>query len=213
MTEQPVASKRPYVFALGLMIAGSALGWWALSSGWITVEESLLGSSEAGGIDATSLVEISGSRWASWASAAPIIGLAGVAGVVGSRGWLRRVVGAVVVISGLALAWSGINVMSSATAGSAASDFGLVGIDGEVVSVSLLYPTMAIVAGLMLSVGGAMTAYAGGRWSALGSGYERAGRQPRDDWEALDSGIDPTVEVASDSSDDTTTDRPNAGGE
>ena len=217
MTEQPAASKRPYVLALGLMIAGSALGWWAVSSGWITIEESLLGGGEAVDVAATSLVEISGSRFAPVASAAPIIGLAGIAGVIGSRGWLRRAIGGVVVAAGVVLAWSGVSAIISASKGAATSSIGLAGVEGEVVSVSLLYPVIAMVAGLFLAVGGAMTVYAGGRWSALGSGYERAGRQPRDDWEALDSGIDPTLDPTPDhtdhdSSTSAPTDRPNAAG-
>ena len=192
-TAASTAARRPLVLALGLMVAGSVLGWWAMSSTWITIEESLLGTSSADGIAAISLREISGSRLFPLAAAAPIIGLAGVAGVIGSRGWLRRGIGGVVVVSGAVVVWSGFSAIGFLRSGASAGN-ALPGIDGEVVSVSSVFSVIALIAGLMLVIGGAMTAYAGGRWPALGRGYERTGRLPRDDWEALDSGIDPTLE-------------------
>jgi len=65
--------------------------------------------------------------------------------------------------------------------------------DQNVVTVSTVWPVVAIVAGVLLLIGGLLTTAVGHRWPTLGAGYERKSAQPRDAWEALDAGLDPTV--------------------
>ncbi len=101
-----LADRRGYIVGLSSMLVGSALAWWSASATWVLVERSLLGdstSSEMTDVQAVGLLAVSGGSVVSIAAAAPIIGFAGVAGVIGSRGWLRRVVGVVVAIAGIAL--------------------------------------------------------------------------------------------------------------
>ncbi len=120
--------KRQYRLALALMIVGSALGWWAAASPWITVEESLLGAVTNADIAAT---------------------------------------------------WS----VGSDLSGSE-----------QIVSMSTVYPLAAILAGVLLAAGGSLAFARGAEWTVLGKSYERAGRTPRDAWESLDMGVDPTVD-------------------
>ncbi len=184
--------KRQYGLALALMVAGSALGWWAVSSSWVTVEESLLGTTgnALGNTDiaATSLRGISGATLSPLASAMPILGAAGIAGIIGSRGVLRRVIGALVLAAGLVLAWSAFTAWQASSIGTELPRY------GEVVATSAVYPLLAIVAGILLAAGGGLAVARGATWAALGKGYERPGRSPRDAWESLDMGVDPTID-------------------
>ena len=140
---------------------------------------------------------MSGGSVVSVAAAAPSIGFAGLAGVIGSRGWLRRSVGAVVTITGIVLCASAVRFLSTIAVDSPIP--GGVGGSGDqnVVSVSTVWPVVAIVAGLLLLAGGLLTTTVGHRWPTLGAGYERKSAQPRDAWDALDAGLDPTVDEES----------------
>ncbi|MCH1447857.1 MAG: Trp biosynthesis-associated membrane protein, partial [Candidatus Nanopelagicales bacterium] len=164
---------------------------------WVLVERSLLGdstSSEMTDVQAVGLLAVSGGSVVSIAAAAPIIGFAGLAGVVGSRGWLRRVVGVVVAIAGIVLCVSAMRFLSSMAVGLPIPvGVGASG-DQNVVTVSTVWPVVAIVAGVLLLIGGLLTTAVGHRWPTLGAGYERKSAQPRDAWEALDAGLDPTVD-------------------
>ena len=192
-----LADRRGYIVGLSSMLVGSALAWWSASATWVLVERSLLGdstSSEMTDVQAVGLLAVSGGSVVSIAAAAPIIGFAGVAGVIGSRGWLRRVVGVVVAIAGIALCISAVRFLSAMAVGSPIP--GRVGGSGDqnVVTVSTVWPVVAMVAGLLLLVGGLLTTAVGHRWPTRGAGYERKSAQPRDAWEALDAGLDPTVD-------------------
>ncbi len=192
--------RRGYIAGLGSMLVGSVLAWWAASATWVLVERSLLGDSTASemtNIQAVGLLAVSGGSVVSVAAAAPIIGFAGLAGVIGSRGWLRRSVGAVVTITGIVLCASAVRFLSTIAVGSPIP--GGVGGSGDqnVVSVSTVWPVVAIVAGLLLLAGGLLTTTVGHRWPTLGAGYERKSAQPRDAWDALDAGLDPTVDEES----------------
>ena len=153
------------------MLVGSALAWWSASATWVLVERSLLGdstSSEMTDVRAVGLLGVSGGSVVSIAAAAPIIGFAGLAGVIGSRGWLRRIVGVVVAIAGIALCASPCVSCRRCGPPSPGSRWkwrpergdGFDGVAG------------AIVAGLLLLAGGLLTT-TGHRWPTLGAGYER----------------------------------------
>ena len=192
-----LTDRRGYIVGLSAMLVGSALAWWSASATWVLVERSLLGdstSSEMTDVQAVGLLGVSGGSVVSIAAAAPIIGFAGLAGVIGSRGWLRRIVGVVVAIAGIALCASAVRFLSMMTVGSPTPG-GVSGSgDQNVVTVSTVWPVVAMVAGLLLLVSGLLTTAVGHRWPILGAGYERKSAQPRDAWEALDAGLDPTVD-------------------
>lgn len=198
LTVRPfLADRRGYIVGLSSMLVGSALAWWSASATWVLVETSLLGDSTASemtDVQAVGLLGVSGGNVVSIAAAAPIIGFAGLAGVIGSRGWLRRIVGVVVAIAGIALCASAVRFLSMMTVGSPTPG-GVSGSgDQNVVTVLTVWPVVAMVAGLLLLVGGLLTTTVGHRWPTLGAGYERKSTQPRDAWEALDAGLDPTVD-------------------
>lgn len=181
------SATRQYVVVLMTIVAGSALAWWAVSGAWIVVEESLLGDAQGSLAQAVSQQTLGASALAPAAAAMPIVGFAGVAGIIGSRGIIRRLVGLLVVLAGLVLAWSGAQAALSLQVGEVVSD-------GEIVSVGLAFPIAAAVAGLALIAGGAAVVLRGHLWPHLGANYERSTNRPRDAWEAMDHGVDPTAD-------------------
>jgi hypothetical protein len=178
---------RQYVVVLMAIVAGSALAWWAASGPWVVVEESLLGDAQGSLAQAVSQQTLGASALAPAAAAMPIVGFAGVAGIIGSRGIIRRLVGLLVVLAGLVLASSGAQAALSLQVGDVVSV-------GEIVSVGVVYPLTAAVAGLVLTAGGVAVVFRGHLWPHLGANYERSTNRPRDAWEAMDQGVDPTTD-------------------
>jgi hypothetical protein len=115
----------------------------------------------------------------------PIVGFAGLAGVIGSRGLVRRIVGILIALAGGVLVWAGIQAAISLRVG-------LLVPAGEIESVAPALPLVAAFAGVVLLAAGVTVLLRGNRWPALGANYERTSDRPRDAWEALDRGVDPT---------------------
>ena len=180
------ARTREYVAALAVVAGGALVGWWASASTWMVVESSLLGSDELQAVQAVARESVSGSALNPLGAAMPIVGLAGLAGIIGSRRWPRRVIGALIALAGLALAWSSVGALAGLSIGAVGPD------DGIVVSVSPGYAIVAAIAGAVLAAGGVWTSVRGALWPSLGANYERSVDRPRSAWEALDRGIDPS---------------------
>lgn len=180
-------STRQYVVVLMVIVAGSALAWWAASGAWVVVEQSLLGDVQGSLAQAVSQQSLGASALAPAAAAMPILGFAGVAGVVGSRGIVRRSVGILIVLAGIVLLWSGVQAALSLQVDDVVPA-------GQIVSVGRVFPLTMAVAGLVLAAGGVAVVLRGQRWPHLGANYERSTNRPRDAWEALDHGVDPTVD-------------------
>ena len=187
MSARTRSSTRQYVVVLIVIVAGSALAWWAASGPWVVVEESLLGDVQGSLAQAVSQQSLGASALAPAAAAMPIVGFAGVAGVIGSRGIVRRLVGMLIVLAGIVLIWSGVRAALSLQVGDDVPA-------GQIVSVGFVFPAVVAVAGLLLAAGGAAVVLRGHRWPHLGANYERSTNRPRDAWEALDHGVDPTVD-------------------
>jgi uncharacterized membrane protein (TIGR02234 family) len=154
----------------------------------------------------------------SGADAAPLVPAAGLvllaAGValLAVRGPGRAVVGLLMAAAGGMLAWSGVRAIAGGLL-TASTDLPGVGRAGGQVTVELTvaWPVLAVVAGL-LGVGAGLLAVLRGRtWPAMGRRYERgaaasgpaAARRPETDedraqaaWKALDRGDDPTGDPA-----------------
>lgn len=180
------ATTRPYLIALAIIAGGALLGWWASASTWMIVETSLLGAEDIEGVQAVARESVPGTSLTPLAAAMPIVGLAGLAGIIGSRRWLRRVIGAIIGIAGLALTWSAVSAIAGLTIGDPGPDGGII------VSASPAYAVAAAFAGAVLLAGGLWTAVRGATWPSLGANYERVVDRPRNAWEALDRGIDPS---------------------
>jgi hypothetical protein len=115
-----------------------------------------------------------------WLSALAVVGLAGAGAVVATRGQVRRAVGVLLTIVGLAL-----------TVGGA---IGLRDSGG--------WPTLCMIGGIAVVAAGGMTITRAGTWSTLGARYDRDRPVPAAQdgsvtsdqaWDALDRGEDPTV--------------------
>lgn len=138
-----------------------------------------------------------------------LVALAGVVAVLATRGVWRRVVGAVVAVSGAGLVWRGIE--STGTVGAARAR-SLVESKNRTVSVPdsvrpdvvahTVWPVLVIVCGVVVLLAGLAIAVRGGRWQSMSARYERAAPEPPPDddgsraaaamWSALDRGDDPT---------------------
>jgi len=134
------------------------------------------------------------------APALPALGialLALAAAILAARGWMRRVVGVVVVL----LAGTTVGVAIAARGDvSAALESREVGAQGLTVHASANgWWLVATLAGLVAVVAGVVTVFYGRRWSGLGAKYDgpTAPRPTKDPaalaWEALDRGEDPTA--------------------
>jgi uncharacterized membrane protein (TIGR02234 family) len=130
-----------------------------------------------------------------------LVALAGAGAVLATRGWGRRLVGALIVVGGLAAAGLALSALER---------------DGVAVG----WVLAASAGGLMAAAGGTFTLVRGAAWPELGARYERPARaaeplhasEPRTDgsdqvgpgaggsgealsreyWDALDRGDDPT---------------------
>lgn len=186
-----VRSRGSYLLAVLLIAVGAIAAWWALSRPWVSATESLLGvapdaDSVAGA--AVTVVSSSGAGLFPLAAAMPVLLIAGIAAVVGSRGWGRRAVG--VAIAAAASIIVVVTVRAVFVEGLAS----FAGPQAREVATSSLAPLVALLAGLIAVIGAALVIVGGPSWPGLGRSYERASRQPRDPWEALDAGVDPTLD-------------------
>ena len=194
MTGSTRTRSREYALVLALIAIGAALSWWATSASWAVGEQELLGDASGQYAEAVAQRSLTAAALAPAAAAMPIVVLAGLAGVIGSRRWLRRVIGGVICIAGGVLIWSGTSTAITLDVGDPvpAPDVGVI------VSVAIGYPVLAAVAGVVVTASGLLVVTRGARWPSLGANYERATDRPRDAWEALDAGIDPTVDSPAD---------------
>lgn len=203
MTGSRLTRSREYALVLALLVVGAALAWWATSASWAVGEQELLGDTSGRDVGAVAQQSLSAGALAPAAAAMPIVVFAGLAGVIGSRGWLRRVIGAIICLAGGILTWSGVSTAMTLEVGNPVSPPAV----GVVVSVAIVYPVLAAVAGLVVAVSGLLVVTRGAQWPSLGANYERSTKRPRDAWEALDAGIDPTDDPAVDGTGSGTIDR------
>jgi hypothetical protein len=190
--EQPSSRRRQYLLSIIMIAAGALISWWALSRPWLSYSEPLLGAlpdDESTFAAATALIRVSGASLAPLAAAMPVLLLAGIAGVVGSRGMGRRIIGVVIVVAGGLMALSILNVTLIQGLGSLVPD------EVEEYSASAVFAWVTSGGALLGVAGGVLVIARGASWPSLGRGYERAAKAPRDDWEALDRGLDPTVDA------------------
>jgi hypothetical protein len=176
---------RQYVVVLTIIAVTSAVAWWATAQSWALAQESLLGEAEGSLAQAVARRRLEATTLAPAAAAMVIVGFAGLAGVIGSRGVIRRVIGMLIVLAGAVLVWSGLHAAVSLRVGDVVAS-------GEVVAVSLVYPIVMACAGAAMAAAGVGVVMFAHRWPYLGAKYERTSDRPRDAWEAMDRGLDPT---------------------
>jgi uncharacterized membrane protein (TIGR02234 family) len=122
------------------------------------------------------------------ATALALVALAGVVAVLATRGWARRVVGAVVAVSGAGLVWRAVSSTGGVGAARARAFVReyhpSVPTDNRVaphVTVSGGWPWLTAACGVLVIVAGVLVAARGRRWSTLSARYDsRAGRSGGD---------------------------------
>ncbi|MET8084338.1 Trp biosynthesis-associated membrane protein [Micromonospora sp. NPDC005237] len=190
MSPVSVGGRRQLTYAMLLCLAGAGLALWAATRGW-SVEVTARPAPLPPVREARS-----GAALLPWLPALALVTLAGGGAVLATRGWVRRLLGVLLGVLGLAVAAGG--------------GYGLVAdLDGVV---SRQWPALCLLGGLLAAVGGGWTALRGGVWPAMGARYERptrtvtesapttgappgrmAGRRTTEAWDALDRGEDPTA--------------------
>ncbi len=118
-------------------------------------------------------VERVASRGWSGLTACAVVALAGAGALLATRRWERRLVGLVLVGSGLALAIGGLWALLSGA--------------------NVIGPLLAATGGLVVVGCGGLVATRGSDWPTMGSRYERFSPKKDDLWGALDQGEDPTL--------------------
>ncbi|MEU8261355.1 Trp biosynthesis-associated membrane protein [Micromonospora sp. NPDC048999] len=175
-------SRRELTYAVLLCLAGAGLALWAVTRTW-SVELTARGPLPAARHART------GADLLPWVSALALVGLAGGGAVLATRGRVRRLLGGLLTLVGLAVAAGGGYGLTAALAGAGRQ-----------------WPALVLVGGLIAAGGGVLTGLRGDGWPAMGARYERRARPSvraderpavergtRDAWEALDRGEDPTV--------------------
>jgi uncharacterized membrane protein (TIGR02234 family) len=122
------------------------------------------------------------------------------AGVIASRGWLRRIVGCVVVSVGAAIVALAVVSRSDVATELGRRTFAVA--HTSVPATTSAWAVITAVAGAIAVCSGALTVAVGARWPGLGARYDadgaRASQPARgsnamSEWDALDRGEDPTA--------------------
>ncbi|WFE30523.1 Trp biosynthesis-associated membrane protein [Solwaraspora sp. WMMD791] len=189
--------------AVGACLVGAGLTWYAARQAWgveVTVRPEPLPAVE---------VVRTGADVLPWLPALALVGLAGAGAVLASRGLVRRLIGALLAVVGVAVLAGAAAVLVGVTpVGRAAA---------ETASTAPHWPALAMAGALLSTAGGLVTVLRSGGWPAMGARYERtapgttapgatstrpaadrratsAPRSTLDTWAALDRGEDPTVD-------------------
>jgi uncharacterized membrane protein (TIGR02234 family) len=149
---------------------------------------------------------LAGSTHAPLVPAAGLVLLAAAVALLAVRAGGRTALGALMTISGLALAWTAARSLTGGLQEAAAEVPVVVGT--PVTEISAFWPATTVVAGVLGALAGLLVVVRGRRWPAMGSRYERGtapgagtpvpARPPTDEeraqlaWHALDRGEDPT---------------------
>jgi uncharacterized membrane protein (TIGR02234 family) len=190
---------REFALALGLDVVGAGLALLFALREWQTVSTARAGR-------APDVLGLSGRTVDSASTAIALVALAGVVAVLATRGVLRRLVGALILLAGAGLVWRAATALSPVGAARARA---LVRDRHETVStagvaphveVHAIWPVLSLLCGVVVLASGALIARRGHRWQVMSARYEAAPAAAGDDqakaaatlWRALDEGHDPT---------------------
>ena len=207
MRSTRMRSRAEYAAALILQLIGGGSALLVATRAWQTVrtprERPL----------ADDVLQLTGRTVDAAPTALALVALAGVVAVLATRGAIRRIVGAVLAVTGVLLVWraaQGLSAVSTSRARDLVrSRHSGVGVDATSalhVTVHAQWPVLTIVCGLLVAVAGALVTVRGARWSAMSAKYDAptAFSAPQDldaqrrradasMWKALDAGEDPTT--------------------
>lgn len=170
-----MSPRRAITTAVVAGLAAAGLGLYAATRVWFSL------SRDRPAPVPDEVVDTTGGQLAVWSVPAGMVALAGAIALIACTGWARRVVAAIVALSGLGLAAAGGYGLSRA--------FGL-------------WPVVTAVSGLVVLAVAVWTLRSGAAWPGMSGRYDRqqaapAGAALADDpaalWDALDKGEDPTA--------------------
>lgn len=193
--------------ALGLDLAGAAGALLSASRTWQTVRTPRPAPRPP------DVLQLAGRTVDAAPTALALVALAGVVAVLAGRGVVRRAIGALLVLDGLALVWLAVSA-SGAVGLTRARE--LVTAEHETVdaasvvptvSTHLAWPVLTVACGVLVVTAGALITWRGHRWQVMAARYERrpevvdasadpdrdAARAAATMWTALDRGDDPTA--------------------
>jgi uncharacterized membrane protein (TIGR02234 family) len=156
---------------------------------------------------------LTGSEAAPLVPAAGLVLLAAAVALLAVRGYGRVIVGLLMAVAGGVLGWSGVRALTGGLLDASTTVPGVGRAPGPVtVDVSVAWPVLAVIAGLLGVAAGVLAVLRGRSWPAMGRRYERSGTtapsarptpRPETDedraqaaWKALDRGEDPTEPAA-----------------
>jgi len=179
----PTPSRRPlWIVAVALLLAAAAL-WGSSRLVWFAElrdagVRGMVLDKRTGAQESVALVPLA------------VLALAGVAGLVAAAGWVRRVLGVVVALAGIAAGWIAVE-------GWRFGGFP----EGAPAAQIFAGRGLALLAGILMLVAGLSATKQAGRMAKLGARYEapagrrKAAKDPDTElWEALSEGEDPTTE-------------------
>jgi uncharacterized membrane protein (TIGR02234 family) len=152
------------------------------------------------------VLQLSGRTVDAAPTALALVALAGVIAVIATRGWARRLVGAVVAVAGVLLVWrslDGLSAVSQERARAFVADKHSAVELGSVARIAVhgAWAWLSAVCGVVIVGAGLLTVWRGQKWRAMGAKYERAAavddeqarqRANASLWTALERGEDPT---------------------
>jgi hypothetical protein len=171
-------TKRPLWIIAVLLLGAAAALWGATELSWVSAPDLPPGQHPGlgtGGVGGTS----SGTGGPSFTALA-LLSLAGLLGMFAVGGWLRRVLGAIIVVAGGYVCWQAF-----ATAG-----------ENDMVTgrgLALLGGVLLVAAGLLVIRYASALPTMGSRYQ-LASTERRSGDPDKDMWDGLSHGEDPTTE-------------------
>jgi uncharacterized membrane protein (TIGR02234 family) len=185
---------------VAVLVVGGALGLVVAQAAWVHVRTAVPHSAFAGGGVPLDL-EISGTQVAPAVAPLAVLAVAGALGLLATRGWVRRVLGVLLMLAGAGVAVAALHVLTApreAAAGALAGQSVDASAAAEATyTVAWWWPALAALAGCLVVAGGVVTGWRSGAWPAMGSRFDAptaAASGPRTDpWSALDRGEDPTA--------------------
>jgi hypothetical protein len=177
----PAQPKRPLWTVAAALVLGAAAMWGASRLTWFA-------EFRDAGVRGILLYSENGAQRAGALVPLALLALAGVAGMVATGGWPRRILAVVLTLGGVAACWVGVD-------GLRFSGYA----DGLPVVQMLIGRGLAVLGGILVTVGGLAGVNGAGRMPRLGPRYsapgaKRAARDPDVElWEALSDGQDPTT--------------------
>lgn len=147
----------------------------------------------------TDAVSVTGTEAVPLTGALALVVLAGSVAILPTAGRLRRGIGVVLVVAGMAAAVAAATAegaVSDALADAVADSPGSLGAAVSAGAGVAWWRWLVVLAGLLASVVGVATAWHGHTWAEMGRRYDAptlAASDEGDPWQALDAGHDPTV--------------------